>query len=116
MINWSRSIAEKIRIKEKNLIVYFDLLHQPYFQQISVLPASLKQKAIDRLNQLKKQVELFPSEIKDVNSLIQILKSSLQEDEQFHTLRQQLREHTKIFDQWRNENFFSVFPEFIGHL
>ena len=114
LINWSCNIAKKLNTNIP--IIHFDLLHHPFFQQISVLPFSLKEEAIDRLNHVKKKGELFPIKITDVNSLIQLLKNSLQEDEKIQGLRQQLKEHTKIFDQWRKEDFFSVFPEFAGHL
>ncbi|MCZ0933175.1 MAG: twitch domain-containing radical SAM protein [Oligoflexia bacterium] len=114
LIDWSRNIAKRWN---KNIpIVHFDLLHHPFFQQISILPFSLKEKAMDRLNQIKERVQLFPTEIKDMNSLIKILQSSFEENKKIQELRSQLKEHTKIFDRWRKEDFFSVFPEFIGHL
>ena len=113
LIDWSRDIAKKLN--KEIPIIHFDLLHQPFFQQISVLPFSLKEKTIDRLNYIKDK-QLFPSEIKDINSLINILQSSLQKNSKEQILRHQLKEHTRILDQWRNENFFSVFPEFRGHL
>ena len=114
LIDWSRNIAK--RLNKDIPIVHCDLLHHPFFQQMSVLPFSLKEKAIDRLNHVREEKKLFPAEERDIGSLIQILQSSHKEDEKVKVLRSQLKEHTRILDQWRKESFFSVFPEFIGHL
>ena len=114
LMAWSREIARR---RNRDIPrVHFDLLHKPMFQQISVLPFSLKKKAMEQLNHVKEGGELFPTETEDINSLIKILQSSSEENERTQELRHQLKEHTRIFDQWRNENFFSVFPEFVGHL
>ena len=113
LIAWSRKIAKKLN---KNIpIVYFDLLHQPAFQNISVLPHLLKKKAINRLESIKKERKLFPSEIEDINSLIKILQNCL-ENEKIDELRFHFKEHTKTLDQWRKETFLDIFPEFAGHL
>ena len=49
-------------------------------------------------------------------TILIILQSSLKENEQIQDLRIQLKEHTSVFDQWRKEHFFAVFPEFVGYL
>ena len=113
LIDWSRGIAK--RLNKSVPVIHCDLLHHPFFQQISVLPFSLKEKAIDRLKHIKEK-ELFPSEEKDIDCLVNILQSSLEENKKTEVLRQELKEHTRILDQWRKEGFFSVFPEFRGHL
>ena len=109
LIIWSRRIAEKSGGDIP--IVYFDMLHSPKLQHIRVLPPSLKKTAIKRLQSIIEEIELFPTEKEDINSLIKTLGSTKENDD-VQALRTQLKEHTKMLDQWRNEDFFSVFPDF----
>ncbi len=113
LIIWSRKVAEKSG--GDTPIIYFDMLHSPKFQHICVLPPFLKKTAIKRLHSIIKEAKLFPTEKEDINSLVKTLQST-RENRDIQILRTQLKEHTKILDQWRNENFFSVFPEFKDYL
>jgi len=113
LIDWSRDLQKKY--SKKSVVVYFDLLHKPLFQQISVLPHSLKEEAINKLKALKNK-NLFPRELEDIKSFINSLQFSLKEKEENLRLRNQLREHINFFDTLRKESFFTVFPDFKGHL
>ena len=107
-------IADKLR--KDGLPVYIDTLHQPEIQHISVLHPALKRLAIERLEQIVQQRDIVHMQRADVISIIKILQYSMEDTEEIQNLRAQLKEHTRIIDGWRNENFLSVFPEFIGYL
>lgn len=114
LINWSRKIARKLKTNAP--LVYFNMLHQPEFQHVSILSQILKKKAAEQLNEIETTQELYPVEKANIKSVIGILQRSMADDEKTEHLRTLLKEHTAILDQWREENFFSVFPEFVGHL
>ena len=105
IIDWSRGLSSTPPH------VAFNLLHAPEFQHIVVLTKDLKQKAIDNLNEMRKTYKLYEEERNGIDSCLKILKSSLEDNKQIIELREQLKEHTLSIDRWRNEDFFSVFPE-----
>lgn len=109
LMEWFHKISKEIR--KEAAPVYTDLLHQPEFQNISILPFELKKIAINRLKKITS-----PEEKNDINSIIAILEASFTENEKITDNRRKLKEHTAIFDEWRREDFFSTFPEFAGYL
>ena len=114
LIVWAHKIGKKLR--KGGLPVYIDTLHQPEIQHISVLHPALKRFAIERLEQTIQQRDIAPIQRADIISVIKILQSSMVDTQEIQNLRAQLKEHTRVIDGWRNENFLSVFPEFIGYL
>ena len=111
LIRWTRRLAEKLKIKPPP--VYFNMLHQPEFQHISILTKPLKQKVIKHLRSFKQNEEemLYKSEIEGINYIIKTLQSSLEDTKEIIKLRRVLKEHTIALDHWRKESFSCVFPE-----
>jgi len=114
LMSWLREMAQRLRVIRP--VCYFDMVHQPEFQHISILPRALKQKSLVRIKRLLREADLYPSEIRDINYLINLLQASMKDTKRILFLRNEFRKHTKILDQLRNEKFFKVFPEFKGHL
>lgn len=110
LIEWSRYLAKKLKVPAPP--VYFNMLHQPKFQHISVLTRSLKQKVIELCNNMMK-MNLYQLEREGVSYIINFLQSSLDDTEEVTHLRMLLKKHTEILDEWRNEKFSSVFPELV---
>ena len=127
MIDYAKSLSEKFQTKDPH--VSFNILRQPSYQSLPVLPKSLKLKAIERLNQLLSEGEeggcrredggwrgLLPEEKAGAKAVILILESSMEDNEEIIDLRDRLRKHTLLIDRFRKEDFFSVFSEFQGRL
>ena len=108
LIKWSEGLSPSSRPA-----VYFNMLHQPDFQHISVLTKPLKKKAIKHLKDFKyKNTQtLYETEIESINYIINVLESSLEDTDKIIDLRKSLKEHTITLDRWRKENFNKVFPE-----
>ena len=113
LFKWSVQINRETN--KKTLKIHFDLLHQPKNQQLTLLPLELKNRAIDKLNQIKKSYP-FSVEKKDILGLTQILKSSLNENEEIRDLRHLLKQEIETIDRWRGENFFKTFSDFQAYL
>ena len=113
LIQWTRRLAKKLKAPVP--FVYFNILHQPDFQNISVLTKTLKQEVIRRLQYLALEEKdmLYKSEIEGINYIFNTLRSSLEDTEKIINLRSSLKEHTTTLDRWRQENFSFIFPELV---
>ena len=110
LIEWSRYLAKKLKVSAPP--IYFNILHQPEFQHISVLTKSLKLKVIDRYKGIINGEEvLYKKEREGIKYVINLLQSSLEDTKQITHFRKLLKEHTEILDNWRGEGFSLVFPE-----
>lgn len=88
--------------------VYPDILHEPLFMPLHLLPIGLKSKASHKLTTLLLRSDLSSSERKNVLSLIKLL--DVQGANQVDLLNQ-LKNHIVALDKIRNEKFEIVFPE-----
>lgn len=90
--------------------VYPDILHEPEFMQLHLLPDGLKIKAKDKLSALLELNDLSSSAKKNILSLIKLL--DVQNPDQ-NTLLDHLKNHIVALDKIRNEKFDVIFPELI---
>lgn len=88
--------------------VFPDILHEPEFMPLHLLPSNLKIQAQDRLLKLLERSDLTTTERKNISSLSRLL--NVQNDNQ-EELLQQLKNHIVALDNIRNEKFELVFPE-----
>lgn len=92
----------------RNFHVFTDILYEPDFMQMKLLPDHLKEKTRHKLKALLKFEDLTLGERKNIFS---ILNSLDEVDENVDQRRVELRQHILELDKIRNEDFVSVFPE-----
>lgn len=102
LYEWVYSLNKKYN---RNIALQLFTLTRPKHLSIDVLPLSLKQKALEKLENLD-------DEYLDKNHLA-ILKSKLQEAEpdDMIKLRHNFREHMETLDQIRDEKLLDIIPE-----
>lgn len=88
--------------------VFPDILHEPEFMQLHLLPDGLKTQAKEKLMSLLGRSDLNSSEKKNISSLVKLLE--VQNTNQADLLNQ-LKDHIVALDKIRNEKFEMVFPE-----